>query len=643
MQDGKPCNRDPYPDDPKGYCICHSENPDKNCREFAAEISQMRGRHNYDFTKFVFFHVEPFAQVTFGAPVYFRRARFHGGADFRGAHFKDDADFRGAQFEGIAEFNGAVFELDAHFAAHNWRDSDEFIPTTFLAAVFLDAAFKRGVVFAEAIFQGQVDFRCKVFGGEANFQGARFEYGADFSGTTFHGSALFGPSGGRGQMPAISTTFRMSADFSAVNFRGGADFTRAKFEGKADFGAAGLHGTGTLRPVTFKGPALFRVASFVSATFRGARFQDRADFHEATFLGAAEFQPAVGSLSDIERTTFAKEADFGGAVFEGTADFFLAEFEARADFVAVSFRRETTFQFTAFQGQAQFSLANFDDRADFGGARFKLEASFVGDGNNWVFSRESEANFGEINFEQPQEVAFRHAYLGKARFIGTDVSRASFTEVTWAQRLLWEPYCRPLLRRKDRLGKWLRRIYRRWRSWAKPRGRWAVWDELAAGQKDKRHGLISKLYRQLKYNYEEERDPITAGDFHFGEMEMRRLSDPVVNRLFLRLYRSISGYGEDYILPLFWISFFIFGFAALFFSGWLGLGLQTIPPSGERPQAVQAFWDHLLYSLTCLLPGVEKPFRPACVQGRWVSVAEGVIGPALIAMFVLALNRRFKR
>jgi hypothetical protein len=30
-------------------------------------------------------------------------------------------------------------------------------------------------------------------------------------------------------------------------------------------------------------------------------------------------------------------------------------------------------------------------------------------------------------------------------------------------------------------------------------------------------------------------------------------------------------------------------------------------------------------------------------EGRFVSVVESVIGPALIALFLLALNRRFKR
>ena len=45
----------------------------------------------------------------------------------------------------------------------------------------------------------------------------------------------------------------------------------------------------------------------------------------------------------------------------------------------------------------------------------------------------------------------------------------------------------------------------------------------------------------------------------------------------------------------------------------------------------------------CFFLRSDKPFQPANVAGRYVSVAEGILGPPLIALFILALNRRFKR
>ena len=43
--------------------------------------------------------------------------------------------------------------------------------------------------------------------------------------------------------------------------------------------------------------------------------------------------------------------------------------------------------------------------------------------------------------------------------------------------------------------------------------------------------LVAELYQQLKKNYDDKRDYWTAGDFHYGEMEMKRLATPQPNLL----------------------------------------------------------------------------------------------------------------
>jgi len=45
----------------------------------------------------------------------------------------------------------------------------------------------------------------------------------------------------------------------------------------------------------------------------------------------------------------------------------------------------------------------------------------------------------------------------------------------------------------------------------------------------------------------------------------------------------------------------------------------------------------------CFLLRGDKPFEPMTLAGHYAAVVEGILGPPLIAMFVLALNRRFKR
>jgi hypothetical protein len=188
-------------------------------------------------------------------------------------------------------------------------------------------------------------------------------------------------------------------------------------------------------------------------------------------------------------------------------------------------------------------------------------------------------------------------------------------------------------------------------EWGKrPRGgHAAVWDELEPGKR-KNYALIGKLYRQLKHNYEEQRDPITAGDFHFGEMHMRRLGKPPKNRFlcflkrnlsFLALYRWISGYGEDYALALVWIVIWIVAFA-LAFAYLPPCALQTDSTSAAS-QPVRGFWPSLLYSVMCFFLRGDRSLHPVGLWGQTASVAENVVGPPLIALFALALNRRFKR
>jgi len=108
----------------------------------------------------------------------------------------------------------------------------------------------------------------------------------------------------------------------------------------------------------------------------------------------------------------------------------------------------------------------------------------------------------------------------------------------------------------------------------------------------------------------------------------------------IAFYRWISGYGEDYVRAGAWILGVILLFAALFTLP--SFALQTSPSSGP-PQPVGGFWPHLLYSVMCFLLRGDRPFQPVHLAGHYVSVAEGFIGPPLIALFVLALNRRFKR
>ncbi len=487
------------------------------------------------------------------------------------------------------DFTGFVFPDGLGFSRH-----------TFEGPVWLD----------RAMFQGSVSFEAATFQGSASFEEATFHGGASSEGATFGGEAFLDEMLYHRAATFEGATFQAAATFWLATFSGNAIFWRTTFQGGADFGGT-----------TFQGAAGFSSARFQGgASLFGARFEGRAFFHHARFQG---------------------DANFGGTRFQGDAGFFLARFQGDANFGGTRFQREARFVGTTFQGQAAFR-----------GSTFAGQASFEGYEDQWVFSRKAEADLKGASFHQPEVAVFQHVFLGCARFLGADVRRVDFTDVEWASRPLWGPRWQRLMARGGRLSRPMAWVCARWPARLKPRGRFALWDELGPEEKgqEKDYALIGKLYRQLKHNYEEQRDPITAGDFHFGEMHMRRLSHAPKNGLlrflkrnlsFLALYRWISGYGEDYLLPLAWIGgvLGVFGAAFVFIPP---LALQANPSAGT-PQPVPCFWQGLLHSTMCLLLRSDKPFRPVHLAGQYLSVAEGIIGASLIAMFVLALNRRFKR
>jgi hypothetical protein len=93
------------------------------------------------------------------------------------------------------------------------------------------------------------------------------------------------------------------------------------------------------------------------------------------------------------------------------------------------------------------------------------------------------------------------------------------------------------------------------------------------GQRDYR--AVAQIYQQLKKNYDARLDYWTANEFHFGEMEMKRLAGPTDGPLLglrqwlhrrlslVALYRYASDYGNSYTKPMLWLLGILVLFAAL--------------------------------------------------------------------------------
>ncbi len=171
--------------------------------------------------------------------------------------------------------------------------------------------------------------------------------------------------------------------------------------------------------------------------------------------------------------------------------------------------------------------------------------------------------------------------------------------------------------------------------WADWRRRDVLRDEVEMRSRKPRHFPISNLkeaYQLLKQKYQQMGDHVRAGDFHYGEMEMKRREFPWWKKVWSWEfgYWLLSGYGMRPWRPFFWLGVLVF-FPALFY--WLG----------NQVTFTQGLSHYLLFSLQ--VATLQRPPTPASfTEGvRLVQTIEMILSPILIALFALAVRVRVKR
>jgi uncharacterized protein YjbI with pentapeptide repeats len=399
--------------------------------------------------------------------------------------------------------------------------------------------------------------------------------------------------------------FPVVADFSRTSFRWGAKFALATFAEGADFiGTAFTKGAAFLGAKFIK-DAKFNFATFTRyANFSGSTFSADVNFQGATFSEGADFSGA----SFTEHSNF-WDAKFHGATFTEDADFSVATFTKHANFVVVVFSKKANFSVTAFSTDANFQSTTFSEIADFSHASFLGRTFFGHKGGTMsrIFSG-AQIDFRWIIVDPLDALTFRDADLQKTWFQGTDLRKAELVGVTWPKK----------------------------------GGRFRVYDEdapLSEGEtRDWRH--IEHLYRQLKQNYEERKDYERAGDFHYGEKEMRRRNKDISWGLWfwLTMYWLVSGYGERWVRPLLWTAGVLLA-STLSYPWW---GILRVKDTGQIVDWSR-FWETGLYSLKVMTLLKPTNFEPVGVGGDLIYTIQSIVGPLLIGLFALAVRQRLKR
>ncbi len=385
--------------------------------------------------------------------------------------------------------------------------------------------------------------------------------------------------------------------------------------------------------------------------FEGKKFQEEVNFYSATFSQTARFSNAIFfKRADFSKTTFTKKAffnwvnfvehaSFGQTDFTGEAYFLGATFSQGVDFLGAKFTDNALFLDVTFNNTANFSNANFAQIVDFSRAIFSEGTDFEGTdfrtgcvkflsstfkGRSLftskkesdlmfpIFSAVQEVDFRSVSIDPPDSVTFIEADLRKCLFLKTNLQKVNFFGVDW-------PYIK--------------------------KGRFGVYDEKKIGEEKREDrpiflAHVESLYRQLKKNYEDNRDYERAGHFHYGEKEMRRKNTKTTFGLkfLLILYKWLSGYGESFLHPLFWIGILL----CLSMIAYLSFGIS--PKGGPRLifKNPGDWLQALHYSfrvMTLLRPDDLTPIG----GGKVIHTIQSILGPLFIALLALAVRQKLKR
>ena len=208
--------------------------------------------------------------------------------------------------------------------------------------------------------------------------------------------------------------------------------------------------------------------------------------------------------------------------------------------------------------------------------------------------------------------------------MGTDLRKAEFVGVKWPEIInkKWPEFIR--------------------KSWPIIGKRFGVYDEIYEEDKSQidKYPHIEQLYRQLKQNYEDRKNYERAGDFHYGEKEMRR-RNPETSwglRLLLCLYWAVSGYGERYLRPLIWAAGLLLVSTFLY----LWWGLLRVKDSGPIADCAR-MWKTGLYSLKVMILLKPSNFEPIGLGGDFIYTFQSIVGPILLGLFALAIRQKLKR
>jgi hypothetical protein len=340
------------------------------------------------------------------------------------------------------------------------------------------------------------------------------------------------------------------------------------------------------------------LARFGQLRFRRVWFQGPISFEFGAFADAADFEGAwFGGPVRADWGRISRVLSFAGAQFTAGAE--LAGMVAwKLDLTAARF--VGTASISRIEGSVMCPRARFED-------------GLVLTGPGEVFA--DSTYLGAISsIEGARVLSLRGCDVGNLVLTDTDLHACEFAGALRLDQLRIDgrsEFATPPP------GRWTRRrvlaeeLY--WRGWSPDRDFNVGAERLAA------------MYRSLRKSFEDSKNEAGAGDFYYGEMEMRRHSfeTPRAERAILWVYWLLSGYGQRAARAIAALAVLIATVGTL-------LAVWGQPPAEAAQIAVGA--------VVLREPGAELT-----EAGQWTVMVARVLGPVLLALAILAVRARVKR
>ncbi|PKV50866.1 hypothetical protein ATE84_2934 [Aquimarina sp. MAR_2010_214] len=376
-----------------------------------------------------------------------------------------------------------------------------------------------------------------------------------------------------------------------------------QFEFEVSFWCAAFLGIVNFSKVVFlKKIELNQTNFFDSVVFSEVCFKEEANFVFAHFLCEKK---------KFGRSCNRRKVEFTNVVFFREALFLTTKFYVKTYFSMIEFKGYTGFQDAEFHDEVIFGMSNFSGKAEFNKTKYvkkttfseiKFQGMILFQALNFIYNKNDKEIIPLMSFESSpfaNNVTFRQVNLTTTYFYESDIAEARFKECSWN-----ETYGRLVLANET----------------------------LQTGDLNY-FKMLEELYRQLKKNFDSNKDWELSGKAYVSEMEMRK------HRLFNEkqyfswfiywFYGFFGGYTQNFKRPIMSLLGLIGLFSFMYY--FIDHSWQWAIQRG-------------IYGALPKLITIDIP-EDCNFEGYWLiaSNIETLLGSTFLVFFILALRKRFKQ